>query len=124
MNAQNKTPNPMRGEGSVTLIIEGREVEYSLKATFTALLAIEKRVGRDLLSLLSAFGKASISLTNISIVFHELQLGAGGKLTYEQAGQLLCDSGFMHASVPILNCLGAAVMAGHGEADKGEGSPS
>lgn len=111
--------NSLKGESTITL----SGTEYRMKCTFEALIAIEDRLGRDLLDVFMTISKVKLPLKVIAVAFYEMHKAAGGKLTYAECGKILVDSGFVTNSVPILNLLGEAIMAGRGEME-GEESPS
>lgn len=111
-----KTPS-LKGEGTITLM----GTEYKMACTFEALVNIEEKLGRDLLDVFMSISKLKLPLKVISVAFFEMQKAAGGKLTYAECGKLLVNAGFVTNSVPILNLIGEAIMAGRGEMDEGDG---
>jgi hypothetical protein len=115
----------MRGEGEITL----GEKTYKLKASAEALIAIEDRLGMDLLSILMSVSKIKIPYKAVCVMFHEFHnatiANQEDQLSFKKCCQILLDAGYMRHSAPILNILGEAVMAGKDDVIVPEGgSPS
>ncbi len=120
------TPNKMRGESEI--VLDGKT--FKLKASVESLMAIEERVGLDLLSILSGISTIRIPFKTICILFDEFQRAGAANpedaLKFKQCCELLLKVGYMRHSAPILNVLGDAVMAGNDDVLSGPeaGNPS
>lgn len=115
------TANNLRGELTITL--EG--VEYPLRPSFTAIVAIEDKSGKSLQELAIAADGGGLSLQQMAVIVVEA-MSAYGRANgrndlvgwkYERVAELLFDAGLMIVQPRIALLLAMALTGGH---DPGE----
>lgn len=108
-------PN-LRGVSVVTF----GDKQVTLKASFTALTNIEATLKEDLLTTAKGVAARKLSIMTLAVCLFELSKAGGHKFTLQECGELILGMGMVKAAAPIMNSLGAAIVAGDDAAPKGE----
>lgn len=97
----------LRNEVAITL----GGVERTMRATFTAIRAIEAAVGKSLIALISQVGaNGDLSITDAATIIHHGLRGADDKrLTLEQVGDAVMEAGYSKVSIPVIEFLSTAL---------------
>jgi hypothetical protein len=104
--------NPVRGE--VTLTLCGKD--YILRPTFEALIALERKLGVGLATVIGRFEEKphpEIRLEDLAVIAWAGILGAGEhKLSYNEVGTLVMRTGIQHVTKPLIQFVYGACTAG------------
>jgi hypothetical protein len=91
--------NTLRNEVSITLAGE----ERIMRATFTAIVAIEKALGKSMTAIINQVAAGDISITDSAlIVYHGLRGNQDTRMSFEQVGEALVEAGMAAVSLPVV----------------------
>lgn len=97
----------LRNETQVTL--DG--VEYTLRATFTAIRNIERDLKTNLVPLIEKIGRGDVGIEQASvIVFHGLRGYGDEGHTLDQVGDLIMKTGLGSVMLSVVNFLSQAMQ--------------
>jgi len=82
---------------AVDVVIDKKE--YSLRPTFAAIVSIEDKIHKSILSVAQsvtlAGSSAPLTHYEVTTIIHECMLEAGGTLTFADLGKVIYDEGIM-----------------------------
>lgn len=111
--------NAQRGEVSIAL--KGKE--YTLRPSFAAIAAIERRTDSGIMLLAQKFLSVSFGLSDAVIVMEECAKAAGTPLP-DDAGEIIRQQGLEGMALPLMQLVTAAIRgdtpAKDGEAGEGQ----
>lgn len=91
--------NPLRNEVSVLLAGETR----IMRATFTAIMAIEKALGRSMMATIGQLAEGDIAITEAAhIIYHGLRGYDDKRLSFEQVGEAILEAGIGNVSIAVV----------------------
>lgn len=97
---------PLRNEVKVTLACQ----ERTMRATFSAIRAIEAALGKSIIAIIGQAGNGDVSMTDTAtIIHHGLRGYDDTRLTLEQVGNACMETGFSTASMAAVEFLGLAL---------------
>lgn len=98
--------NPMRNEVSITLAGE----ERTMRATFTAIAAVEKALGRSMVAIINKVAGGDLGVTEAAtIVYHGLRGNEDTRLSYEQVGEAVVEAGLGNVSAAVVGFVSIAL---------------
>jgi len=97
---------PARNEVTITLAGE----ERTLRASFTAIAAIEKALGKSMMAVINKVASGDLAVTEAAvIIFHGLRGFDDTRLTYEQVGEAVVTAGVTKVSLPVVEFVNIAL---------------
>ncbi|CUW85716.1 GTA-gp10 family protein [Rhizobium pusense] len=91
--------NALRNEIEITLAGEKR----IMRASFSAILAIEKALGKSMTAIINQVAAGDISITDSAlIIYHGLVGNKDTRLSFEQVGDAILEAGMGAVSIPVV----------------------
>ncbi|MBZ9674554.1 GTA-gp10 family protein [Mesorhizobium sp. ES1-1] len=99
--------NTLRNE--VKIILAGEE--RTMRATFTAIRAIEKDVGKSIMALINQLGQqGDLSVTDAAVVIHNgLRGHDDNRLTLPEVGAAILEAGLTNVSMAVVEFVSMAL---------------
>jgi hypothetical protein len=98
--------NALRNE--ITITLDGRD--YTLRATFSAIRAIERDLRTNLVPLIGNIARRDVGIEQCAIIIHHGLIGYGDKsLMLDQVGDLVMKTGVGDVMGPIVTFLTKAM---------------
>ena len=96
----------MRNEVTITLAGE----ERIMRATFTAIVAIEKQLGKGMTAIISQIADGDLSITESAyIIYHGLRGYDDKRLTFDQVGDGIVAAGIGNISMAVVEFVSKAL---------------
>ena len=74
-----------------------------MRATFTAITALEKAIGKSMVAIINQVLDGDLSVTNAAHIVYQGLLGNDDKrLTYQQVGEAIMEGGLKSVMVPVI----------------------
>lgn len=91
--------NGLRNE--VTIHLDG--MDRTMRASFSAIMAIEKALGKSMTAIINQVASGDMSITeSATIVYHGLRGNDDTRMTFDQVGEAIVNSGMGAVSIPIV----------------------
>lgn len=96
----------LRNEVSIQLA----GIERTMRASFTAIVAIEKAVGKSMTAIISQIASGDLSVTEAATIIHHGLRGFDDKrLSFEQVGEAVVVAGLTNISTAVVEFVSASL---------------
>lgn len=98
--------NKLRNEVSIELAGETRV----MRATFTAIVNIERQLNRSMMEIINRLANGNLSITETAtIIYHGLRGYDDNRLSLEQVGTAVIAAGLSNVSMPVVEFVSASL---------------
>jgi hypothetical protein len=74
-----------------------------MRANFSAIVAIEKALGKSMIALINQIAAGDVGVTESAhIIYHGLRGNTDARLSFEQVGEAVIERGLSAVSLPII----------------------